>query len=408
VVSGLQNGGVGAGCPRFVVGSTLAIAAGEVHTTWWDALHETVHRVPSGTAHFLEHTLFEGKSGSFDERFHSLGAETSAYTTHVHTMYHFTTTADPLVALPVLLEQVLYPTFCESVIERERRVIARELELLHDDTEWMDHMRFLEAMYPTHPVKRAVIGNASCLQRIDLKHLQAFHEAFYIPSNAALNVVGSVNHDELLAAINMYFSANTTRVSHALPIAVEETISAGLALYQSNYRLQLGLRLKPLATHLEVLRGVLAEVTLAAIFGESSSLYLKLYKENLVESAIDTAFNVGPGFVFVEISVCTYHPSAVAARIKQEFRRRRTRGVPRAAFERARRAFLGRLLMSLEDEEVLSFGLAGSALRNLRFESAFEILASLNVSAADAWLRNVVDSSEVSWSDSAPGLHSTP
>ena len=47
------------------------------------------YKVPYGTAHFLEHQMFEQPEGNIMERFAELGAEANAFTDSGKTVYYF-------------------------------------------------------------------------------------------------------------------------------------------------------------------------------------------------------------------------------------------------------------------------------------------------------------------------------
>ena len=68
--------------------------------------------LPAGTAHFLEHKMFENADGTnSDERFAALGADDNAYTSYSTTRYLFSTTENFSDCLSELMRFVMRPYF---------------------------------------------------------------------------------------------------------------------------------------------------------------------------------------------------------------------------------------------------------------------------------------------------------
>ena len=68
-------------------------------------------QVPYGTAHFLEHQMFEQPEGNIMERFAELGAEANAFTDSGKTVYYFKTAENFIENFRVLLDFVETPYF---------------------------------------------------------------------------------------------------------------------------------------------------------------------------------------------------------------------------------------------------------------------------------------------------------
>ena len=90
---------------------------------------------PAGVAHFLEHKLFETEDGgdAFG-LFSQLGADANAFTSHTSTSYTFTSPKDGFFeALRILLHFVHHPHFTDASVDRERGIIAEELNMYDDN-----------------------------------------------------------------------------------------------------------------------------------------------------------------------------------------------------------------------------------------------------------------------------------
>ena len=84
--------------------------------------------VPDGTAHFLEHKLFEKRDYDAFDLFGELGADSNAFTSFTQTSYLFSTTSHLHENLDVLLDFVQEPYFTEQMVAKEQGIIGQEFK----------------------------------------------------------------------------------------------------------------------------------------------------------------------------------------------------------------------------------------------------------------------------------------
>src|SRR5699024_538660 len=92
---------------------------------------EYVH-VPDGIAHFLEHKLFEKEQGDVFQVFGEQGASANAFTSFTRTSYLFSSTDRVYENLQTLLDFVQEPYFTEKTVEKEKGIIAQEIQMYQD------------------------------------------------------------------------------------------------------------------------------------------------------------------------------------------------------------------------------------------------------------------------------------
>ena len=81
--------------------------------------------IPDGTAHYLEHKLFESEEKGAFELFAKTGANCNAGTSYDHTVYYFTCTDHFEENLEILLNFVQSPYFTPETVEKERLSFPR-------------------------------------------------------------------------------------------------------------------------------------------------------------------------------------------------------------------------------------------------------------------------------------------
>ena len=77
--------------------------------------------IPDGSAHYLEHKLFEQENGTNSlDVLSNLGVDANAYTTNNHTAYLFECTENFDDGLDELMDYVQNPYFTDENIDKER------------------------------------------------------------------------------------------------------------------------------------------------------------------------------------------------------------------------------------------------------------------------------------------------
>ena len=113
--------------PVTTTSAMLGVKFGSAHTP------PSPMDIPLGTAHFLEHKVFEGKRGeNFDFLFSETGAEVNAYTSYDRTVYYMSCTEHWQENLLILLRMLSELSVTKASVEREKTIIAEEIRMNND------------------------------------------------------------------------------------------------------------------------------------------------------------------------------------------------------------------------------------------------------------------------------------
>ena len=104
-------------------------------------------RVNEGTAHFLEHKMFEQPDGgnAFD-KFSMYGASANAFTNFTMTAYLFTATENFYESLEHLIDYVQTPHYTDENVEKEKGIIEQEIKMYNDDPNWNVYFNCLKVI----------------------------------------------------------------------------------------------------------------------------------------------------------------------------------------------------------------------------------------------------------------------
>ncbi|MBR4799282.1 MAG: insulinase family protein, partial [Clostridia bacterium] len=140
--------------------------------------------LPPGTAHFLEHKMFEDPDGcDYMQRFEQLGGFANAYTSYRGTSFVCSGTREVYKNLGILLESVSSAHFTAASVARERDIIKREIVMYEDLPEDAAGQELLRMLYREHPLTKPISGTAGSVGRIGKATLARAFREFYVPSN---------------------------------------------------------------------------------------------------------------------------------------------------------------------------------------------------------------------------------
>eukprot|EP00897_Mesotaenium_endlicherianum_P002978 jgi/Mesen1/2708/ME000168S01777 len=185
-----------------------------------------------GVAHMIEHVTFLGSKKR--EKLLGTGARSNAYTDFHHTVFHVhapvTTQGSNEPLLPLVLEALheiaFCPKFLPSRIEKERRAVLSELQMMNT-IEYRVDCQLLQQLHSENLLsKRFPIGLEEQIHKWDADTIRAFHERWYFPANATLFVVGDIGSVgrtiEMIELLQQLHSENL--LSKRFPIGLEEQI----------------------------------------------------------------------------------------------------------------------------------------------------------------------------------------
>lgn len=111
-----------------------------------------------------------------------------------------------LGTLGLLLTQ---PTFNSGDFDREKNRVLTVLKQREESPGALAKLSFYKALYGQHPYAHPSLGEITTVSKIELDHVKAFHQKWYVSENATIVIVGDVTQDharkiaeQLIAKIN--------------------------------------------------------------------------------------------------------------------------------------------------------------------------------------------------------------
>ena len=173
---------------------------------------DKIKSYPLGIAHFLEHKMFETEKGEDPFTFYSAsGTDSNANTNYKLTQYICYGNNNIEKNLEFLLDYVSNPYFTDKNVEKEKGIIAQEIEMYDDDPEWMIDEEIRKAMFKVHPIRDDIAGTVKEINKITKEDLYDCYNTFYQPSNMMLFISGKLNVKELEKIVDRYDKKNKSK-----------------------------------------------------------------------------------------------------------------------------------------------------------------------------------------------------
>jgi len=157
---------------------------------------------PYGTAHFLEHKMFEMEDGIDPFKFFSKsGVNTNASTTFDNTRYYIWGVNELEKNLNYLLNFIYKPYFTDENVLKEKGIIKEEILMYEDDPEWAMDDQMRKNLFYKLPIREKIAGTVSSIEKITKEDLYNAYNTFYNPNNMFLIIGGNVkpkNIEELI------------------------------------------------------------------------------------------------------------------------------------------------------------------------------------------------------------------
>ena len=130
------------------------------------------HELPEerGIAHFLEHILFEGTTKrptnrEISNEIEKIGGDFNAYTTNERTCFYVKVLKKHFQkAVEILAEILQQPLFAEEHIAKEKNVVLKEIDMVHDEPSYYQWILLQQNLFKKAPCKFPTYGDRKVIK----------------------------------------------------------------------------------------------------------------------------------------------------------------------------------------------------------------------------------------------------
>jgi zinc protease len=331
----------------------------------------------TGFAHLFEHLMFQG-SANVTKAEHltlveSIGGEGNA-TTWLDRTNYFATVPAEWAELILWMEAdrlgTLLTALDQANLDNQRDVVKNEKRSSYDNQPYGSaYIELFGLAYPVgHPYHHPTIGSMEDLDAASLEDVRTFFSTWYAPNNAVLTIVGDVDEEEMIAAVERHFGgipANPNLPDHpALTLAaplggeIRKTIHDRVPEARLHLAFRAPVLSAPLVPAIEIALQILAG-------GKGSRLYRRLVRDEQVAQDVNLSLLPFAGGASLIVGAATVRPGAANEAVERgfidELERLATDGPTDVELERAKALLESEELASRSDPEELADAIGGYA-----------------------------------------------
>jgi len=310
-----------------------------------------------GASHFIEHMLFRGTAKRPTTKeiaiaIERIGGMFNASTGQEESTYWAKVPQPHLgIAIDVLADMLRHARFEPAEIDKERDIIAKEINLTLDTPDDLVYILSNQLVWPDHPLGRDVAGSEESIANLNRDSLLAYMNNHYLPNNTVVSVAGNVEHEAVVnqidaclgdwvkGEVSSYQPAKDGQSEPRVQVHDKDTKQAYLCLSVPGLP-----RDHPDRLALRLLNAVLGE-------GMSSRLFNTIRKKRTLAYSVHsyTSALYDTGVIGAYAGVDPEHIEDAIEVILAEWNALRQEEIPTEELTRAKDFIKGQLLLSLED-----------------------------------------------------------
>src|ERR1700686_549414 len=164
----------------------------------------------NGISHFIEHMVFKGtKHRSAEDiarQVDSIGGNMDAFTAKECICFNVKILDEHLpIAMDVLCDLVLNPTFDAQDITRERGVILEEIKMDEDSSDYLVHEIFTQNFWKDHALGKPILGTKDSVKSFERDPVLTFYDQRFTPANLIICAAGNLQHDPFEELVAKHF-----------------------------------------------------------------------------------------------------------------------------------------------------------------------------------------------------------
>lgn len=322
-------------------------------------------KVPDGTAHYLEHKLFESEECDAFKLFAQTGALCNAGTSFDYTQYYFSCSDKFEKNLEILLNFVQEPYFTAENVEKERGIIGQEITMYRDNPGWRVFTGLLDGLYSVNPVRNDIAGTVESIAEITEKTLYDCYNAYYNPANMYLFIAGNFEPDEAVSICERNLKKRPA--FDIIPETYDEPDQVNrrrtlLQMPVAKPIFELGFKIPARDGMAGVEDNVYYNILFDILFGATSDFFEKAHNSGLLNDEFSVGVFKGRGHAFPLARGESGDPDKVLELMQLELAKSKKEPPSREDFERLKRASYGSMVRAYNSVDSTASHLADAGL----------------------------------------------
>ena len=344
--------------------------------------------LPQGTAHFLEHRIFESKGEQMFRYFSEHGATINAQTSLTTTQYYFSTIRDFPALLTAFLKFIQHYGETDEGVTKEAGIILREFVRRYESQDAQMSRMMIEKTFPNHHLSREILGKELSIQSITKHHLALAHQQYYRPSNLTLTIVGNIEVETTINLIEHIEQSIRDVQPYPIEVFVEDTAVSGqhtfheasfaISVPEDHFYLKLMPTNKMDGFDINERKSLLFNIVRKMLLNANVPLHLSWQKTGLLESSLNGGVYILEGSYWILIyEVHTKQPKTFYEEVKKMFTHPWDDNVMKPIFEDIKKLLLGFSYKQIDDLSDLASTIVGNAALNQPYLNSLSVIPSI-------------------------------
>lgn len=355
----------------------------------------------AGASHFIEHMVFKGtkkrSARAIAEEMDAVGGQLNAFTAKECTCFYAKVVDEHLpLAMDVLADLVVSPTFDAGELEKEKGVVIEEIAMSEDTPEDLAHEMLMLAHFGDQPVARPILGNAGRIASYSRDELADYWRRHYRPQNAVLALAGNYDWARVVALAESLLGGWTAEGFERRPCVTNAVAPTMLVREKDIEQIHIclgypGLRLGDDRNY--------ALSLFNSVFGGSMSsrLFQKIREERGAAYTVYSYPNAYTDAGMLSVYAATNADAAVevCAMLREEARKIAAEGMTRQEFDMAREQLKASYILGLESTSARMQSIGRRMLLMNQTRTETEVLDRVNAlkfGEVNDLMREILDS----------------
>jgi predicted Zn-dependent peptidase len=176
----------------------------------------------NGLHHFVEHMVFKGTTSrsarQIAREVDTIGGNLDAFTGKETVCFNIKVLDEHAsLALDVLSDLVLHPTFTPEDLDREKGVILEEIKIDEDNPDYLVNEMFTQNFWKGDPLGRPILGTKKTVSSFNQEMLFDFYRDRFTPRNIVFSAAGNLDHETFVAEVERRFEELAPSHNHVFP-----------------------------------------------------------------------------------------------------------------------------------------------------------------------------------------------
>ncbi len=347
-----------------------------------------VNYVKDGTAHLLEHLVFEHKHYNVMDKFNKLGASVNAYTNFTNTAYYFNTIDNYYYCIDYLIDFVYTNYINEKSMILEKNIIYSEIKMFLDNPQYRAFFCMISSLIKKSSNSTQIVGTISSVESITINELNSIFETFYVPTNMTFIGIGNIDEHIVIEKLNRIKKKNISEIkryyvkdesniknkiyTETMPVS-KDFFCFGLKIFKNKITIKE-----------EIVFGIIVEI----IFSHSSSFYELLSLKGLIDKDFSFYFlPINSGGIIV-LQGSSNNPKQVLEEILESLEKINNI-VSIEEFQLVKNKKLGQMLQNFNNIEFIASFQMDLFNKNINFHDYFELLTNIEYRDIESIISNI-------------------